>query len=377
MYDEDKHPKNYSQLAAIQLGWLMKNGAVTWKADETAANGKDKGCFSHRSRQVPRGREALMTEVAQIKGKGDKARAEKLVKDFVDVTGDKKKVHDVITERVLRSPKPSFVYSIKVDWMPSHGGGERSSTTRRTRSFGGPRARRPRAPSSRPAAARSPRAARRRSSPACRRPRGRDRPLCTPGALGGAARPERRPPPTVGRECAGSFFLSKRQPMRRSGTGRSHAPSSQSVLFATSKMTASQRASTSLPGEAGEDAGRRRIGDVREVAVERDGPERPARQPVERRRRLRGPGSESPLQRRRRVDRPGARAPTPISCTDRARRRCPCRPRTARPRPRRCRRRRSCPSGCGAERSASRRPSRTSRRCCAPAPLRLACSLHV
>ena len=115
MYDEDKHPKNYSQLAAIQLGWLMKNGAVAWKADETAANGKDKGCFSLALDKFPAAVKTLMTEVAQIKGKGDKARAEKLVKEFVDVTGDKKKVHDVITERVLRSPKPSFVYSIKLD----------------------------------------------------------------------------------------------------------------------------------------------------------------------------------------------------------------------------------------------------------------------
>jgi hypothetical protein len=115
MYDEDKHPRNYSQLAAIQLGWLMKNGAVAWKAEEIAANGKDKGCFSIALSKFPAAAKTLMTEVAQIKGKGDKARAEKLVKDFVDVTGDKKKVHDVITERVLRSPKPSFVYSIKVD----------------------------------------------------------------------------------------------------------------------------------------------------------------------------------------------------------------------------------------------------------------------
>jgi hypothetical protein len=53
--------------------------------------------------------------VAQIKGKGDKARAEKLVKEYVDVTGDKKKVHEVIAERVLRAAKPSFVYSIKLD----------------------------------------------------------------------------------------------------------------------------------------------------------------------------------------------------------------------------------------------------------------------
>jgi hypothetical protein len=115
MYEEDKHPKNYSQLAAIQVGWLMDNKALAWKADEMAANGKDKGCFSIALDKFPAATKTLMTQVAQIKGKGDKARAEKLIKDYVDVTGDKKKVHEVITERVLRSPKPSFVYGIKVD----------------------------------------------------------------------------------------------------------------------------------------------------------------------------------------------------------------------------------------------------------------------
>lgn len=117
MYDDEKHehPKNYSHLAAIQLGWLMQNGAVTWKAEETAANGKDKGCFSLALEKFPANVKTLMTEVAQIKGKGDKARAEKLVKEHVDVTGEKKKIHEVITERVLRAPKPSFVYAIKVD----------------------------------------------------------------------------------------------------------------------------------------------------------------------------------------------------------------------------------------------------------------------
>jgi len=115
MYDADHHPKNYSQLAAIQLGWLMKSGAVTWKAGETAANGADKGCFSIALDKFPGAAKSLMQEVAQIKGKGDRARADKLIKDYVDVTGDKKKVLDVITERVLRAPKPSFVYSIRVD----------------------------------------------------------------------------------------------------------------------------------------------------------------------------------------------------------------------------------------------------------------------
>jgi hypothetical protein len=56
-----------------------------------------------------------MTEVARIKGNGDKARAEILLKEYVDVTGDKKKLHDVVTERVTRAPKASFVYGVKLE----------------------------------------------------------------------------------------------------------------------------------------------------------------------------------------------------------------------------------------------------------------------
>jgi hypothetical protein len=115
MYTDDKQPLSYSQLAAIQLGWFMKDGAVTWKADDTAANGKDKGCFAVSTDKLQTSVKSLMTTVAQIKGKGDRAGAEKLVKDYVDVTGDKKKVHDVIQERVTRAPKQSFVYAIKLD----------------------------------------------------------------------------------------------------------------------------------------------------------------------------------------------------------------------------------------------------------------------
>ncbi|MBX3232998.1 MAG: hypothetical protein KIT84_12580 [Labilithrix sp.] len=115
MYEDNHHPKNYSQLAAIQVGWLMKNGAMSWKADATAANEKDKGCFEVDLPKVPAAVTSLMKEVAQIKGKGDKARAEVLIKEWVDVTGDRKKVHEVITERMTRAPKQTFVYSVKLD----------------------------------------------------------------------------------------------------------------------------------------------------------------------------------------------------------------------------------------------------------------------
>lgn len=115
MYGENNHPKNYSQLAAIQLGSLMKQGAVTWKADETAANGKDKGCFSLDLAKMPAAIKSLMTEVAQIKGQGNKAKAEALIKEHVGAPGEKRPLHATITERITRAPKASFVYSVKLD----------------------------------------------------------------------------------------------------------------------------------------------------------------------------------------------------------------------------------------------------------------------
>jgi hypothetical protein len=118
MYGAEHHPNNYSQLAAIQLGWLMKNNAVSWKEGETAANGKDKGCFSLDLAKMPDAIRSLMTEVAQVKARGDKARALALIKEYVDVAdadGDKKKTHQVITDRMTRAPKASFVYNVKLD----------------------------------------------------------------------------------------------------------------------------------------------------------------------------------------------------------------------------------------------------------------------
>jgi hypothetical protein len=114
MYDENKAPKNYSQLAAIQLGNLMRGGAVSWKKDSKAANGTDLGCFSVDLKKYPVAVKAMMKLVAGLKSRGDKAGAEKLIAEDVDVTGDKKALHEVITERALRAPKASFVYAVSL-----------------------------------------------------------------------------------------------------------------------------------------------------------------------------------------------------------------------------------------------------------------------
>jgi hypothetical protein len=113
MYDSQKHAQPYSQLSAIQLGWFMNDKAVVWKADEMAANGKDKGCFSVDPAKLTSSIKTLMTEVAQLKASGARPRGEKLMKTYVEA--DKFKVFDVIKERLGRAPKQSFVYDIKLD----------------------------------------------------------------------------------------------------------------------------------------------------------------------------------------------------------------------------------------------------------------------
>ena len=117
MWTDDKHPKNYSQLAAIQLGALMKAGAIEFKAEEVAASGgaDDKGCFDVDLAKMPGAVKTLMIEVAQIKGRGDKARAEALQKQHVPAPGQKNPLHETITQRMTRAPKASFVYAIKLD----------------------------------------------------------------------------------------------------------------------------------------------------------------------------------------------------------------------------------------------------------------------
>jgi len=114
MYTDDGHPKNYSQLAAIQLGELMAKKAVSWNATETAANGKDQGCFAIDLAKMPAAVRELMKDVGGVKARGDKARGEKLVTTHAGAfKGAKIPLHATIAERVLREPKPSFVYAIR------------------------------------------------------------------------------------------------------------------------------------------------------------------------------------------------------------------------------------------------------------------------
>jgi hypothetical protein len=114
MYGPQKEPKPYSHLSAIQLGYLRDAGAIEWRADEMAHNGKDKGCFELHLDRFPAGTEALLRLVAGALGRGDKDKAKELVERYVDVSGEKQQLLDVIRERWQRAPVASFVYSIEL-----------------------------------------------------------------------------------------------------------------------------------------------------------------------------------------------------------------------------------------------------------------------
>lgn len=115
MYDGAGKPRPYSQLAAIQLGWLVKSGALTWKPQEKAANEADLGCFElDLGKPFAASVEALERRVLKAKATGDKADAEKLKAELVDADGEWKKLRDTITERWLQAPKATFVYGVRL-----------------------------------------------------------------------------------------------------------------------------------------------------------------------------------------------------------------------------------------------------------------------
>lgn len=111
---QDAKPRPYSQLAAIQLGFLIKEGAVTWNAGETAANKSDHGCLSVQLDKFPAAIKKMGAVVVGVKARGDKKTAEALRADFVDKGGAVKELLEVIQSRWLRSPKASFVYAVEL-----------------------------------------------------------------------------------------------------------------------------------------------------------------------------------------------------------------------------------------------------------------------
>jgi len=109
MYTGTRTRKTYGNVAAIQIGYLMDHGALSWDAAATAANGTDKGALVIHADKLVAACDEMMKTVAGIKARGDIKGAQALFDRYVDGDAVPQKV---ISERFLRSPKASFVYSI-------------------------------------------------------------------------------------------------------------------------------------------------------------------------------------------------------------------------------------------------------------------------
>ncbi len=110
MYTDSGQRKPYSQLSAIQVGFFMEKGALVFDETAKAANGTDVGAFVIDHAKLPSAIDELMGIVGQIKGTGDRKAAEAIAEKYVD---GKVVPMGVITERILRFPKASFVYAVQ------------------------------------------------------------------------------------------------------------------------------------------------------------------------------------------------------------------------------------------------------------------------
>ncbi|MBN2497522.1 MAG: hypothetical protein JXR96_23215 [Deltaproteobacteria bacterium] len=113
LFDSSGRPKPYSQVAAIHVGFLAREGAMRWLQEQPAANVRDKGCFQLDFDRFAAAFEKLMVEVGRIKAAGDLNAARALIDDFTKGAGLSSIHQPEIAERLLRHPKASFVYSIQ------------------------------------------------------------------------------------------------------------------------------------------------------------------------------------------------------------------------------------------------------------------------
>jgi len=110
MYTAAGDRKAYSQLAAVQIGFLIDEKALVWDENLTAANGKDKGAFVVQFDKLVPAIDNMMKKVASVKAKADRKGAEALAARYVDGDVVPQKL---IAERFLRFPKASFVFAVE------------------------------------------------------------------------------------------------------------------------------------------------------------------------------------------------------------------------------------------------------------------------
>src|SRR5690606_16694047 len=109
MYTPSGQRKAYSQLAAVQVGFLLDEGALRWDPEAMAADGEHRGAFTIDFERFPAAAQKLMERVMHIKAAGDRADAEALANRYVD--GDTVP-QPAIVERYRNFPQVTFVFAL-------------------------------------------------------------------------------------------------------------------------------------------------------------------------------------------------------------------------------------------------------------------------
>lgn len=112
LFSPSGNPKPYSQLSAIQVGFLVDRGALTWEESVDPASGQPVGKFRLHFERVSDAARDLMAEVVRIKASGDVAAARALIDPYV--VGDRAAQvrQPEIAARLLGFPKGTLVYAV-------------------------------------------------------------------------------------------------------------------------------------------------------------------------------------------------------------------------------------------------------------------------
>jgi hypothetical protein len=107
MFSDGDNPKPYSQLAAVQIGTFLRDGAMTF------AKAGERELFSVDFARLPASVERLMRAVGRIKAEGDAAAGRALVDDFVKGEGSRLVRMDEVGARLRRFPRSSYSYTVR------------------------------------------------------------------------------------------------------------------------------------------------------------------------------------------------------------------------------------------------------------------------
>lgn len=105
------NPRVYSQLAAVQIGTFLREGAMGFE-ERLGAEGKKLGYFTVDLAKLPAAIDRLMAKVGQIKAQGEVKAGQELIDDFVKGEGSRAVRFDLVQERLNRYSKESFYYAV-------------------------------------------------------------------------------------------------------------------------------------------------------------------------------------------------------------------------------------------------------------------------